>query len=155
MLFYFSSRYRLPAVPFLCVLAGGGARELWERWRRDGMGRRFWRLAAPAGVAFAVSITPWQPDYEMQAANQWFNLGNEYFYVDEYDQAAAYYRRALERLDQKAKIHYNLGITYKVMGRWRDAAAAFERARELDPGHPQVNAHLRESRLRAGLPPEP
>jgi 4-amino-4-deoxy-L-arabinose transferase-like glycosyltransferase len=149
MLFYFSSRYRLPAVPFLCVYAGGGAVALADRWRARGARRSFWRLAAPASVVFVLSAVPWHPDYAMQADNQYFNLGNEYFYVGRYDDAVKSYRRALKRLDRKAKIHHNLGITYKVLGRWPEAVAAFERVLELDPDYPDARLHLRESRQRA------
>jgi 4-amino-4-deoxy-L-arabinose transferase-like glycosyltransferase len=149
MLFYFSSRYRLPAVPFLCVIAGGGVAALVERWRRPTGERSFWRVALPAGLVFVLSVIPWHPDYELQAANQFFNMGNEYFYIQRYEDALSSYRRALVKLDSKAKIHHNMGVTYKVLGRWPEAVVSFERVLELDPSHPKARSHLEEARRRA------
>jgi len=149
MLFYFSSRYRLPAIPFLCVLAGAGIATLSERSSRPTRERGFWRLAIPAGVVFVLSVIPWHPDYERQAANQFYNLGNEYFYVERYEDALGSYRRALEQLDSKAKVHHNMGVTYKVLGRWPEAVEAFERVVAIEPDHPDARSHLQESRQKA------
>jgi tetratricopeptide (TPR) repeat protein len=152
MLFYFSSRYRLPAIPFLSVFAGAGIATLAERWSRTTGERGFWQLAVPAVIVFVLSVIPWHPDYERQAANQFYNMGNEYFYVERYDDALASYDRALVHLDAKAKIHHNIGITYKVLGRWPEAVQAFERVIALDPNHPSARAHLDESRYKAAKP---
>jgi tetratricopeptide (TPR) repeat protein len=111
--------------------------------------RRWAGIAAPGGIVFLLSIVPWHADYEMQAANQFSNIGNEYFYAREYDQAIGFYHKALEKLDGKAKIHSNLGVTYKVTGRWPEAAHEFERALQLDPGNENAKRHLREIRQRA------
>lgn len=149
MLFYFSSRYRLPAIPFLSVLAGGGIATLVERSRRPTRERGFWRLAIPAGAVFVLSVIPWHADYERQAANQFYNLGNEYFYVGRYEDALASYRRALVELDSKAKIHHNMGVTYKVLERWPEAVEAFEKVIAIEPDHPNAHSHLAESRQKA------
>jgi len=150
VLFYFSSRYRLPAVPFLCVFAGAGVAALVDRWRRPGPRRGFWGLTIPAFVVFVLSAIPWHPDYERQAANQFSNIGNEYFYIEHYEDALKSYHVALEHLESKAKLHHNIGVTYKVLGRWPEAVKAFERTLEIDPNHPNTRSHLEESRYRAG-----
>jgi tetratricopeptide (TPR) repeat protein len=151
MIFYFSSRYRLPAIPFLCVFAGAGASLLVARWQANESMLRWMRFAAPGAGVFLLSAIPWFPDYELQAANQYFNMGNEYFYADEYESAVSYYRTALEKLDGKAKIHNNLGVTFKVLGRWPEAVLEFERTLELDPTDEIAAQHLQESRHKAAL----
>jgi len=151
MIFYFSSRYRLAAVPFLCVFGGAGVSLLVERYRANEALGRWLRLALPGVVVFGLSVIPWFPDYEMQAANQWFNMGNEYFYAKDYENAVRFYRRALRDLDGRAKVHHNLGITYKVLERWPEALREFDRVLEIDPSNEAVLPHREEclARMRA------
>ena len=65
LIFYFSSRYRLPAVPFVAAFAGCGLVELLARFRiSSAAGLRF---ALPGVLAAALSlqtISPAQREFE-------------------------------------------------------------------------------------------
>lgn len=72
--------------------------------------------------------------------------GDMYRQVEDFEQAAAAYDRALalyaERESDQWFVHYARGISYERMGDWPRAEADFRKALELNPEHPQVLNYL-------------
>jgi len=62
-------------------------------------------------------------------------LGNLYFDVQMWDQAAGYYERAVEVRPEDADVLTDLGTTYRGMGQPDKALDAFARASAADPRH--------------------
>jgi len=57
-----------------------------------------------------------------------------FYYLSRRNQEALAWSRRLVELDPKLiAAHYNLGMVYEQMGRYREAVAAFQEAKNLDP----------------------
>ncbi len=80
-------------------------------------------------AAFQDSIRL-NPDYVMP----WFNLGNAYDEVAEFDKAIAAYKEALRVKNDDPNIHNNLGIAYQDAKRYAEAAASYREAIRLRKG---------------------
>lgn len=148
-LFYFSSRYRLPAVPVLCVFAGAGAISLW-----DSIGLRS-RDAVVQWVAAsclcALSLFSFSDDYDRYAAHQWYNYGRVYDEREMTEQAARSYQRALKGLPDQWNIHLSAAEALGKLGQGREAIVHYERALTLRPQSRRVRVGLSAERNKAGL----
>jgi tetratricopeptide (TPR) repeat protein len=70
------------------------------------------------------------------------NLGWFYYLARRYPEALAWSRRLVE-LDRKLiAAHYNLGMVFEQTGRYREAVAAFQKAKNLDPTNWPTSALL-------------
>jgi tetratricopeptide (TPR) repeat protein len=148
--FYFESRYRLPAVPLICVIAGAGAIELVDRARERRAGLVLW--LAPAVAIAALSVYPWTRDSYFQGAHEYFNLGNEYKQRERYPEAIASYRKSLDRKEDNWRVHVNLASALFHAGDFADSADHYERVLELHPSYElrdRVELLLRRSRAHA------
>jgi 4-amino-4-deoxy-L-arabinose transferase-like glycosyltransferase len=114
LIFYFSSRYRAPAVPVLAVLAGHGLALLLPGARRDGA-LPDWQLAA--GVLLAVaSLYSWSTAYSENAANHYKNLGIQFEKRARMEQALECYERAVVTLDEDWVLHARLAEVNTQLG---------------------------------------
>ncbi len=143
-----ASRYRLPVVPVLLLLAALGAREL-AVWARRG-----WRQAAlPAGVLLAFgalcNIDAPVMDPEGGASTQ-HRLGFVYQQKGMGANALRHYRRALQLDPEIRGARYNLGALYAEQGRFERAVREFEAFVARFPDDPQGLLALGDARLRAG-----
>ncbi len=146
--FFPASRYRLPVVPVLLLLAALGA---WELAARVRLG---WRQAAlPAGVllAFGALCNTDAPvmDPEGGAGTQ-HRLGFVYQQKGMGANALRHYRRALQLDPSIRAARYNLGALYAEQGRFERAAGEFEAYVERFPEDPQGLLALGDASLRAG-----
>ena len=146
--FFPASRYRLPVVPVLLLLAALGA---WELAARIRLG---WRQAAiPAGVLLALGVlcnvgAP-AMDPEGGAGTQ-HRLGFVYQQKGMEANALRHYRRALQLDPSIREARYNLGALYARQGRFDRAAGEFETFVERFPDDPQGLLALGDALLRAG-----
>lgn len=67
----------------------------------------------------------------------------------DYEKAVAAYREVLERDGISARLLYNMGNAYYMLGNDGDAMLCYERARRIDPGNAQVaqNLHFLQSKV--------
>ena len=147
--FFPASRYRLPVVPVLLLLAALGAWELAARMRLG------WRQAAlPAAVllAFGAMCNIGAPvmDPEGGARTQ-HRLGFVYQQKGMEANALRHYRRALQLDPSIREARYNLGALYARQGRFDRAIREFEAFAARFPEDPQGLLALGDARLRAGL----
>jgi 4-amino-4-deoxy-L-arabinose transferase-like glycosyltransferase len=149
MIFFVSSRYRLPAVPLLCAFGGAGLVEIMNRYKNPRTQKKLLGWAAPCLVVLLFSLIPWHKGYETQAYNQYYNLGNSYYDRERYGQAADYYRKALEKLDWKWQLHYNLGNTYRRLEDWDRAILQYQRVLEINPKFSRAQQRLEEAKEKA------
>jgi 4-amino-4-deoxy-L-arabinose transferase-like glycosyltransferase len=147
LIFHFASRYRAPAVPFVCAIAGAGCIELVDRVRHRRHGLVLWLAAAVALGAF--SLYPWTNHTRIQGANEYTNLGNEFADRDRHAEAIASYREALKVLPREWKIHLNLANSYYQLGDLSSALHHYGRVVEINPHvdmRPQIEHRM--ARLR-------
>ena len=70
------------------------------------------------------------------------NLGWFYYLARRYQEAVSWTQRLVERDRNLVAGHYNLGMAYEQMGRHREALAAFQEAKNLDPSNWPTSALL-------------
>jgi tetratricopeptide (TPR) repeat protein len=90
--------------------------------------------ALTAFVALALPVraqTPYQMTPGAEGVQQHYRLGWEAFRAEHWDEAAQEFKRVIE-LDAKYKLaYYGLGRAYMSLKRFVEAAAAYERCRDL------------------------
>jgi hypothetical protein len=110
LIFCFSSRYRLPAVPFLVAFAGCGLVELLARLRASpAAGLRF---ALPGILAAALSFQTISPARREFEGAQFFNFGAALTHGKKHAPAAVNLERALRGLDDNWQVHHYLAFSY-------------------------------------------
>lgn len=141
VLFFVSSRYRLPLVPALLGFAGFGVAVMIRTIRG-----RAWLKAALYGVSlvalamvvnFLIPVSGKGEDM----ANHYYLLGHNASDRGDHDEAVEYYERAVS---MKASAFYlnNLGLEYKETGRHAEAVEIYRRAIALNPGHKRPYLNL-------------
>ncbi|MFQ5418676.1 MAG: glycosyltransferase family 39 protein, partial [Myxococcota bacterium] len=148
LIFYFSSRYRVPAVPVLAGFAGCGLVAAIDRFRQARHG--FWMWLAPALALAAYSLTSWSDVLASQAAHQRFNYGKRFMQQQRFADALEQFQAAAGPLDHRWHVHFSLGNAYRRLGRREEALDAYERALELAPGQPAVAEMVNRLRDRLG-----
>lgn len=72
-------------------------------------------------------------------SSEYYNIGNAYFDVGDYDKAIEYYSKALENDNpMENKIRYNLAVAYSESGRAEDGLVLFEYLLREDPENIKV-----------------
>lgn len=152
--FWFSPRYRLPALPVLVILSAYALRIAATPRRHDP-----WNWACRAALVAGMLTGP---------LNQWLafdpmsphaprlheRLGRAYAREGRHEQAAEQYRRALE-LDPTSPIaRSGLGQALAGLGRSDDALTLLHQAVAADPRNPQLRTNLGIALARAGRIPE-
>jgi Tfp pilus assembly protein PilF len=150
VLFYFSSRYRLPVAALLCIPAACGAVALVEDWRR-GPTRRTMIATGAAVVLLATSlvVSP-RPLVREARATSLANRAVAWKQAGNLPRAEDDLRRALAIEADSVPAHYNLGVVLEAGGRADEAESAYRSALQLDPGHVESAGNLAGILVRAG-----
>lgn len=104
---------------------------------------RFKEAAAAYKVALALKPDPANPNSVIVAH---YNLANTLAASGQHADAAESYRQLIAKLEASktpmAQPHYNLGLSLVALERYDDAAAAFGKAVELNPGYAEAHYNL-------------
>ncbi len=136
--FFLFSRYRLPTVPSLMLLAAVPLRELSLAWTA----RRRGRIAIYGGLVVLAVLLPRLPRYEPRYDLVHFNLGRVYQEQGRVEEAAREYTQALAANPRDFLSCLNLGDLAARGGRIAEAATWFERAVALEPRSDDAEANL-------------
>jgi 4-amino-4-deoxy-L-arabinose transferase-like glycosyltransferase len=98
MIFYVSSRYRLPVAPALAILAGTAVERLVAKTRARGLLDALPMLLLIL-IAAGLTLIPFGRDHLYQDANVHYNAGNLFYDRGEYDTAIDQYQQALQVSD--------------------------------------------------------
>ncbi len=141
LVFYISSRYRLPSVPPLIVFAAAALVAMAEAFRR---GRRADLSVTAALVLVLFLATHFEKDESatIQEANVHYNSGNLWAGKKEHERAIAEYRRALEMDDSRYPTWFNMGNSLRALERYDEAAEAYGEAARKRKDF--LAAHLRQ-----------
>ncbi len=71
-------------------------------------------------------------------AMAWYNLGNSYSALENYDQAVECFKRSIDLQPDFPDAHVNLGIAYYHLGQHQPELNCYDRALEINPDHPQA-----------------
>jgi len=136
VIFYIFARYRLPLVPILTLVAGGGAVEAVTAVRRHQ-----WRTLAIAGiVAIATALVANISVYPRwaKAAGSYFNWGYLLAESGAVEAAMEKYRFALKLNPSLAEAHFNLGNLLARRGQLSEAIVAYREAIRARACYPEA-----------------
>jgi tetratricopeptide (TPR) repeat protein len=148
VLFFVTSRYRMPLVPPLLLLAGYGAGE--------GLGSllsaRLSRFALAAAVAAAAAVPALFPVERVDFSGAWRGLGDANRKEGRWVEALKAYDRSLAVRPGSAAWNNKGAVLLKFKGEQgaRDAAVAFEEAIHLDEGNREAWNNLGVARKSEG-----
>ncbi len=151
LLFYVSSRYRMPSAPFLLLFAAHAVERIRAGLRGPSRAARAeaWIHAGIALALFLVFHPQVDQSSRIQEANAHYNAGNKYFEKSRYDEALASYRRALAGDHTNWRASYNMGNTLMKLGRREEAIEAWRAT--LRRNKNMLNARRKLESL--GVPP--
>jgi len=124
-LFFVSSRFRLPLVPFVAILSGWGLSMLWDTIKRRRIGHRLFFAIVGAGIVFVLSTTAFPSRMFDNPEQALFLRGNQALRRAEYRLAASRFDSLIQLRPQFKNAHLNLGIAYLKMGMGDRAVEAF------------------------------
>jgi len=73
---------------------------------------------------------------------EYYNLGNAYYDLQDYDKSILYYRKAISIDGENKKARYNLAMAYIASGRAADAQGVLEQLIEQDPDNQSLQEAL-------------
>jgi Flp pilus assembly protein TadD len=143
LVFYVSSRYRLPTVLFLCVPAGAGAAAIFGAARGSPPRKRV-ATAALAGLLVAVLslVVPSASLARTEEAAALANRASVFAEAHDLGRAQAEARRGLALDPSSVPARYNLAVVLAAGGRTSDAEALYREVLELDPSHAESAGNL-------------
>ena len=151
MMFYVSSRYRMPSAPYLILFAAAGVERLYIAGtsRVRGAGTDAVIYGAIAAALFGVFHLQVDESSRIQEANTHYNMGNGYAVQKKYDRALAEYDRAIAGDQSNWRAFYNKANTLVSLGRKSEAIEAY---REVLKRNKNMASARRQIELLGGTP---
>jgi 4-amino-4-deoxy-L-arabinose transferase-like glycosyltransferase len=132
MIFYMSSRYRLPATPVLCVFSGYGLYYLVELFRKKSTQKAIFSIIILVAVGI-FSFMKIGDIYLFEESSAYGNLGTAFNALGLYDEALSSFEKQRELDPESAYALFNLGVVLSKMGKEDEAANYYEEAIKVDP----------------------
>ena len=132
VMFFVNSRFRLPVLPFLIILAGFALIELY----RMITAREIKRIMASAVLLLIFAILVNSNFYDVgkgSFAQSYFGLGNVYLKNGDYQNALLQYRTALEKQPTLPRAHLNRGVIFFNMRNYTSAENEFLEEIKVNP----------------------
>ena len=84
----------------------------------------------------------------MNIANSdvFYNLGNGFLHLNQLDKAETALKKATELQPDYVKAHYNLGVVYWSLGRYKEAADSWRTTLKFDPNHEAAKEWLKKAK---------
>lgn len=144
LMFYVSSRYRLPAVPAMIVLAALGADRIGQVLAGSRPGQRRWLVAGAVALAllFVGLHVPLDTRHLSQESHAHQNAGTLTYERGAFADAAGHYRRAVEIRPRNWRSLYGLGQALEAQGLEEEAIDAYRKALLLRRRFPEARRRL-------------
>lgn len=138
-LFFFSSRFRLPLIPFYAVLAAGGLHtiELFVTHKK-----RVIASYIAGAIAFIVSFSSIVDYPQSMSGQSLVSRGLAYLNAGEFNSALGKFREAQNINPDFPELNLNLGVLFIKQGEIDSALAYFEKERALYPLRPKSYTNL-------------
>ena len=146
ILFFVTSRYRMPVVPLLLLLAAYGAHYLYSNFK-EGESRNAW-LGIAACAVFALPANWRLGDMDMGGSPAiHYNLGNAYAREGQKDKAMEAFERAVELDPEYWQAWFNLGATHALGGDMTEAVDILEKVSRVETEREEVWLNLAHAHL--------
>lgn len=130
LVFAYSSRYRVPAIPGLAVFAGFGLVQAVSCARKQD----FRAVCTAAALVIGVSlISLVRHPVPRLMSNEIGNLGVIYLDMGRPKEGISYLERSIAMFPDSDMAHYNMGNALLMLGRTDDAIESYARALEINP----------------------
>lgn len=154
LLFFVSSRYRLPASALLCVPAGVGVAAILARWRAGQLRAAARPIAAGCALALLSFLVPSSRFAAREEPSLLANRAAVLAAAGRLDEAERDLRRTLELDPSSAMARFNLGVVLERKGREEEAEGAYRDALREDPERVEAAGNLAGILIRRGAVPE-
>lgn len=138
LLFLVQSRYRTPAVPYLCMFAGYSIYSFYQKARNRNL-RATGLMVVAAAVLLFFSYYSFKGEVErvdmwQKATKIHYQMGAiPYFSAGKYDEAMVELNKCLSIVPEFSPAYNLRGKTYALLGRYRDAELDFKKVVALSP----------------------
>ncbi len=147
-LFFVSSRFRLPLIPYYLILATAGVGLLFSETLYSL--RRGLPLAAAAAIVWLFVSVPVAPLPKPPVDSDAVTRGLFHHHRGERAEAFAFFKAAADAAPDYPEVNLNLGAAFLRLGMTDSARYYLERERELHPRRPRVYVNLSSLRMLDG-----
>ncbi|MEW5922473.1 MAG: glycosyltransferase family 39 protein [Candidatus Zixiibacteriota bacterium] len=141
-LFFINARFRLPAVPLIIIVSAYGFDYLINSLRtRESLMKAIPAVIIGGGV-FLFSVTNIYGLNKSDIAGGYFNQGNYYLYLNDFDRAEEYYRLTLRENPTFQDAALNLGVAFLRKGQGDSAKYYFMQEMANSPDNPRAYSNL-------------
>jgi tetratricopeptide (TPR) repeat protein len=139
--FFVIWRYRLPAVPFLAILAGYSITETWTALRTRAYRLVIWIVGAALALGLISVSRFWRITEEDWASQYIANEGALFMKAGRFEEATELYREAIEAEPSNPSSYFYLGKAYATRGLISESKEMMEKAVTLNSSYKPF-AHL-------------
>jgi len=141
IMFFVNSRFRLPVLPFLIILAGFALIELYRMASTKAVKRIL--LSGTLLVMFIILANSNFYDITNENfAQSYFGLGNVYLKKGDFKNALLQYQTALERQPSLPRAHLNRGVIFFKLGNYTEAEKEFLEEIKVNSGDEKTYNNL-------------
>ncbi len=149
VLFFVTSRFRLPLIPYLTIFAGYGIFVLYSTIRKRVRQKTLLPLIFGL-IALLISITNFVGIRRYDFSQAYYNLGNIYLRNGEWKSALDEYRLAIEKNNEVSLARLNIGNIFFYKGNYDSAAYYYSRELKYHPKESRAYLNLSTVNLLKG-----
>jgi len=131
LIYYVNSRYRMPAVPFMMLLAGRGILHLSDSFREKSKKTAFYLILILAGGFVVSNIDLYGGRMVKSFTTDYTNLGMVYMEKGEIHKALRAFEKAVSINPSYAEAYYSRGLAYDNMDMHEEALFDYRKAERL------------------------
>ncbi|MBD3169055.1 MAG: tetratricopeptide repeat protein [candidate division Zixibacteria bacterium] len=150
ILFFVTSRFRLPFIPYLSIFAGYGLYKIYSGIESRNFPAKLIIAIALGILAFVISITNFTGIDKDNYAQAYYNLGNIYLRGGNWEDAREYYHDAAGNDSEVAQANLNLGNIHFYNGDYDSAVFYYKRELKFHPGEARAYLNLSTIELLRG-----
>ena len=152
VVFFVCGRYRMPALPVLCVFAGFAVIEVGGLLHTRSWARVSFALVTLAASVLLVNSDPYGVRRIRGANRDWYYLGQSYVLAQDYERAEEAFRQAVQQHPQDADAYSLLGQMEAATGRPVVAADHLAKSLAIAPDYARTAVQLADLHMEQRWP---
>ncbi|MCP4631919.1 MAG: tetratricopeptide repeat protein [candidate division Zixibacteria bacterium] len=150
ILFFVTSRFRLPLIPYLSLFAGHSVVTLYSTFKKKDYSKRF-IIGSAVGLATMVfSVTNFTGIIKQENSQAYFNLGNIYLKNHNWDSAAAEFKKAIDANHNVSLARLNIGNLFFFNENYDSAVYYYNEEKDVHPLESRAYLNLSTIELMKG-----